>query len=163
MSKELHCYQYVNRPFDAVREALVLDAVALFERGTTSATGRAHALVSKLKVSVAGLEVGKDVVVKVTRVDRQAHVAGRVASEAVTFDLEWKADSSASLFPSMKATLSAYPLGANETQLDLVGHYEPPGGVVGSAADWLVGHRVAEASVKRFLDDVAQRLSEELA
>jgi hypothetical protein len=63
----------------------------------------------------------------------------------------------------MRASLLAYPLGPNETQLELRGHYEPPGGVIGSAADWLVGHRIAEASVHRFLDEVAGRVSQELA
>jgi hypothetical protein len=162
MSTQLHCYQYVNRPFDAVRDALILDAVGLFERGTKSATTRAHSLVSNLKVSVAGIDVGKDIVVKVTSVRPHDEAPGHMAKDAVSFDLEWAAETSASLFPAMKATLVAYALGANETQLDLVGHYEPPGGVLGNAADWLVGHRIAEASVKRFLDDVAGRLSEEL-
>jgi hypothetical protein len=149
MSKELHCYQYVNRPFDAVREALVIDAVELFER--------------HLHVSVAGLEVGKDVVVKVKRVEPHVGAPGHIAPDAIRFDLEWQAEKSPELFPSMIAELVAYPLGPNETQLDLVGRYEPPGGVIGNAADWLVGHRIAEASVKQFLDDVAGRLSEVLA
>ena len=51
---------------------------------------------------------------------------------------------------------------ATETPHDLRGTYEPPGGLLGSAADILVGHRIAEASVHRFLDEVASRLSQEL-
>jgi len=163
MSRELHCYQYVNRSFEDVRDALIVDAVGLFERGTQTAKGRAHALVSNLKISIGGLDVGKDVVVRVKRVDPHVDAPGHVSGDAVSFDLEWQADTNAGLFPSMKAKLVAYALGPNETQLDLVGHYQPPGGVLGDAADRLVGHRIAEASVKRFLDDVAGRLSEELA
>jgi hypothetical protein len=45
----------------------------------------------------------------------------------------------------------------------VIGLTTPPGGVVGNAADWLVGHRIAESSVKRFLDDVAGKLSETAA
>lgn len=163
MSKELRCYQYVNRPFEAVRKALVADALGLFERGTNAATGRAHAIAKTLKVSVAGIDIGKDIAVKATHVELHADAPGRIAEDALGFELEWQAETSAALFPSMKAKLVAYALGPNETQLDLVGHYEPPGGLVGSAADWLVGHRVAEASVKRFVDEIAARLSEELA
>lgn len=162
MSKELHCYQYVNRPFETVRVALIADTLGLFERGTKSATGRARAIARNLKVSVAGVEVGKSIAVKVKRVDLHLEAPGHIAEDALGFELEWQAETSASLFPSMKAKLVAYALGPNETQLDLVGHYEPPGGVIGSAADWLIGHRVAEASVKRFLDDIAGQLSEEL-
>jgi hypothetical protein len=116
-----------------------------------------------LQVSIAGLDIGKDVVVKVKRVDLHVEAPGRVAEDAIRYDLEWHAATAASMFPSMKARLVAYALGANETQLDLTGDYEPPGGVVGNAADWLVGHRIAESSVKRFLDDVAGKLSETAA
>ena len=148
MSTELHCYQYVNRPFDAVREALVLSGIQFFER--------------HLQVSIAGMDIGKDVVVRVKRVEPHVDAPGHVANDAIRFDIEWKAASSAELFPSMKAKLLAYALGPNETQLDFTGKYEPPGGAVGQAADWLVGHKVAEASVKKFLDDVAGKLSEAL-
>jgi hypothetical protein len=85
-----------------------------------------------------------------------------VGSDAVAFEIEWNAETSSALFPTMRATLVAYPLGPAETQLDLRGEYDPPGGVVGAAADWLVGHRIAEASVHRFLDEVADRLGREL-
>jgi hypothetical protein len=163
MTRELHCYEYVNRPFPQVRDALIHDAVGVFERATQTATGRANALVASLKVKVAGLDVGKNVVIRVTRVEQDAEAPGHVAPGAVRFDLRWEAQTGAALFPSMRASLLSYPLSASETQLDLRGVYEPPGGVLGSAADWLVGHRLAEASVHRFLAEVADRLGAELA
>ncbi len=163
MSKELHCYEYVNRPFAQVRDALALDAVGLFERATQTAAGRARSLVSSLKVSIAGLEVGKNVVIRVAHVEPDAQAPGHLASQAIRLDLEWQAETSSALFPSMRASLLAYPLSANETQLDLRGTYEAPGGALGSAVDRLVGHRIAEASAHRFLDEVASRLSDELA
>jgi hypothetical protein len=163
MAHELHCYEYVTHPFDRVRDALLTDAVGVFERATQTATGRAHALVSNLKVSIAGLEVGKNVVIRVGKVDPDTEAPGHLASGAIRLDLEWHAETHRSLFPSMHASLLAYPLSATETQLDLRGTYEPPGGVFGSAADRLVGHRIAEASVHRFLDAVADQLRVELA
>jgi hypothetical protein len=62
----------------------------------------------------------------------------------------------------MEATLSVYPLSAHETQLDLHGRYRPPLGVVGNALDALVGHRIAEATVLRFVQDIATRINAEL-
>lgn len=162
MSKELHCYEYVTAPFDRVRNALSLDAIGIFERATQTATGRAHSLVSNLKVSIAGLEVGKNVVIRVTGV-HPAEAPAHIGSGAMRMELEWQAETGAALFPSMRASLLAYPLSATETQLDLRGTYEPPLGVLGSAADRLVGHRIAEATVHRFLEDVAARLGQELA
>jgi hypothetical protein len=86
-----------------------------------------------------------------------------MAQEATRLDLEWRAESAPALFPTMHATLTAYPLSPGETQLDLAGTYEPPGGVFGSVADKLAGQRIAEASVHAFLDALASRLNEELA
>lgn len=159
----IHCYEYVNRPYSEVATALVHDPLGLFQRATTTATGRANALVSTLKVRALGVEVGKNVVIHVTHVDRHAHAPGRLAPEATTLEIEWRAETSAALFPSMRATLSIYPLSPTETQLDLRGTYEPPGGVLGDVADRLVGHRIAEASVHTFLDALATRVGAELA
>jgi hypothetical protein len=163
MSKELHCYEYVNRPFERVRKVFATDALALFERATQTASGRASALVSTLKVNVGGLEVGKNVVIRIVDVHPHEDAPGHMATDALRLDLEWAAETNSALFPSMKASLLVYPLSPGETQLDLRGTYEPPGSVVGTAADRLVGHRIAEASVHRFLDEVATRVSQELS
>jgi len=67
------------------------------------------------------------------------------------------------LFPLMKAELSIYPLTTTETQLDFLGHYEPPLGALGKAMNAVAGHRIAEASVHRFVSDVAGYLRKALA
>ena len=59
------------------------------------------------------------------------------------------------LFPLMEGELSIYPLTSTETQLDFSGVYKPPFGPVGKTMNAIVGHRIAEASVHRFVDDVA--------
>jgi hypothetical protein len=63
----------------------------------------------------------------------------------------------------MKAELSVYPLTATETQLDFSGLYEPPLGVLGKAVNAVVGHRIAEVSVHRFVSEVAEYLRQALA
>jgi hypothetical protein len=62
------------------------------------------------------------------------------------------------MFPLMKAELAVYPLTATETQLDFAGSYEPPLGWLGSAVDAVVGYKIAEASVHRFVAQVAAYL-----
>jgi hypothetical protein len=54
-------------------------------------------------------------------------------------------------------------LTATETQLDFAGRYQPPLGPLGSVLDAAIGHRIAEASVHRFVADVAQHLREIMA
>ena len=76
--------------------------------------------------------------------------------------LEWEAARMAHLFPLMKADLSIYPITATETQLDFIGVYEPPLGPLGKAVNAMVGHRIAEVSVHRFVSDVAGYLRKTL-
>jgi hypothetical protein len=67
------------------------------------------------------------------------------------------------LFPLMKAEISIYPLTATETQLDFSGFYQPPLGPLGKAVNAIIGHRIAEVSVHRFVGDVAGYLRQALA
>jgi hypothetical protein len=62
----------------------------------------------------------------------------------------------------MHAELVIYPLTATETQLELAGTYEPPLGLVGRAIDSTLLHRIAEASVLQFVQEVARYLREDL-
>lgn len=62
----------------------------------------------------------------------------------------------------MEAQLSVWPLTETETQLEIVGAYDPPLGLVGDAFDAAVGRRIAEATVLRFLDEVAAQIRKEL-
>ncbi len=163
MSAEtIQVYEYVSHPYETVSEALVHDAVGLFQRATTSATGRANALVAKLNVTIAGFDVGRNVVVHVLKANRHATPPGHIADRATEFEIEWHAEKAAALFPAMRASLTVYPLSRDETQLQLRGEYDPPGGIFGTVADRLVGHRIAEASVHTFLDALARRMNEEL-
>ena len=81
---------------------------------------------------------------------------------ATRLQLEWEAARMPRLFPIMKADLSIYPLTATETQLDFKGVYEPPLGPLGEAVNAIVGHRIAEVSVHRFVSDVAGYLRKTL-
>jgi len=157
--REIRCYDYVNHPYERVREALSGDAGALFRDATRAASSRAESVAAQLNVNVAGLEVAKDIAIEVRSVEESR----RAGQPPVTrLALEWEAADSPRLFPFMRAELSVYPLTATETQLDFAGRYEPPLGPLGSAMDAMVGHRIAEASVHRFLQDVAGYLRREL-
>jgi hypothetical protein len=159
---ELRCYDYVNHPYAVVRDAMRADLGDILQRATRSATGRAHALAANLKVGVGALEVGTDVAVEVLGIDERA--TGPVGRMPTTYiGLRWKSAHAPSLFPSMEAELVVYPLSKDETQIELHGRYTPPLGSVGSALDSLVGHRIADASVHRFVSDVAALLRDELA
>jgi hypothetical protein len=72
--------------------------------------------------------------------------------------MSWHATRADRLFPVFTGDLELTPLPITGWQVAMVGTYRPPLSVVGGAADRALGHRVAEACVRRFALDVADRL-----
>lgn len=160
-AKTIRVYDYINRPYEVVREKLSVDALNVFRNATKIAALRAKTVASELHVNIAGIEIGTDISISVKSIEDQPKKA---ASLPVTrLQLEWEASKMPRLFPFMKAELSIYPLTSTETQLDLSGSYEPPFGVLGNVIDSVVGHRIAEASVHQFITDIAVYLRSELS
>lgn len=158
---EIRCYDYVNRPYEQVRDALKKDPLVIFQSATKAAASRAQSVASELHVDFGGVGVSTDIRILVKSVEEKP--AEAISSPKTRLLLEWEAASRPGLFPIMKAELSIYPLTGTETQLDFWGIYEPPLGAVGKAANSIVGHRIAEVSVHRFITDVAEYLRRTLA
>ena len=74
------------------------------------------------------------------------------------FPLRWTATGSRGLFPEIDADLEIAPLGTGRTQLAISARYVPPLGAIGRALDRAALSRVAEATVKDFLDRVGERI-----
>ena len=158
--RKLRCYQYINRPYEKVRAVLRERASDVFKHATTSAAARADTLASTLRVGIGGIEVGVDVRIHVGAIRDEPWIAGIPSVTRMT--LGWEAARATALFPSMQAELSAWPLFATETQLEIQGEYRPPLGIVGKAADAIGGHFLAEAAVQTFLEDIVEQLRREL-
>lgn len=157
----IRSFDYINHPYDRVREALTTNPVAIFSQATQAARSRVQSLASALRVEIAGIEVGKEIAVTVNDVIEKSE--GTRPEPRTRMAIEWEAASTPGLFPLMKAEISLYPLTATETQLDFSGHYTPPGGWLGSAVDAVIGRKIAEASVQRFVNQVAEYLRQSLA
>jgi hypothetical protein len=158
--RTVRCYEYVNRPYESVRELLHREPLKLVQRATTSAAARAGSLIASLRVQFASIEIGVDVRVLVRRIRDLQTGPGNVPVTRV--ELEWEATRVPALFPAMLAEVSAQPLSATETQVDIEGSYWPPLGPVGNAIDAAVGHRIAEAAVHRLLADLLEQIRDEL-
>lgn len=158
--RKLRCYQYVPRPFGDVRELLRQRSMDVFRHATTTAAERAGAIAASLHAQAAGVDLGVEIRIHVQAIRDEESVAG--ISPAMRVMLGWEAVRAAALFPVMDAQLTLWPLTSTETQLELEGSYRPPLGVVGNAIDAALGHRVAEAVVQRFLEDVAEQIAREL-
>jgi hypothetical protein len=156
---ELRCYDYVNHPYPTVSAALRGNAITIFRRATTAAAARAKEIGAELRARIGPLEVAADVDIQVTTIGEARSPFGQPAT---TLELEWHSTRRPGLFPSMKGTLTAYALSATETQLEFSGAYDPPLGLIGEAIDAVAMHKIAEASVLRFVQDVAVYLRAEL-
>lgn len=157
---EIRSYDYVNSPYANVKDALVADAQGIFRAATRVAANRAQAVAAELRVSVAGVDLVKEITVAVGAIEDVQ--SGPHRGPETRIPISWEAAKNARFFPQMTSVLTVYPLTATETQLDFAGTYDPPLGAVGDAMDALVGHRIAEASVHRFITDVARYLREHL-
>jgi hypothetical protein len=157
---EIRCYDYVNHPYERVRDALRQNALAVFQSATKAAASRAQSVAAELHVDIGAVAFKTDIKISIKNVEEKL---AAMASPATRLQLEWEAATTPGLFPLMRAELAAYPLTATETQLDFWGSYQPPFGAMGKAINTIVGHRIAEASVHRFIDEVAAYLRETLA
>ena len=159
--REIRSYDYVNRPYERVRDALTQNALTVFQSATKAAASRAQSVAAELHVDFGGIGVKTDINISVRNVEEK--VVDTTSAPTTRLLLEWEAATMPRLFPLMKGELSVYPLTSTETQLDFSGIYEPPFGAVGKTMNAIIGHRIAEVSVHRFVTDVAGYLRHALA
>ena len=157
--REIRCFDYVNHPYERVRDVLRQDAPTVFHAATKSAVSRARSVAAELHVDVGGVGIKADIEVQVRNIEEKIDT---IPSPTTRLQLEWEAATMPGLFPVMDAEISVYPLTPTETQLDFLGHYEPPFGIVGKAMNAVVGYRIAEVSVHRFVSDIAEYLRQTL-
>jgi len=159
--REIRCYDYVNHPYQRVRDVLKQNAFAVFQSATKTAASRAESVAAELHVDFGGIGVKSDIKISVKGVEENA--GDTISAPTTELLLEWEAATAPRLFPLMKGKLAVYPLTKTETQLDFHGVYAPPFGAVGKTMNAIAGHRIAEASVHRFIDEVAGYLRQALA
>jgi hypothetical protein len=160
-SRQLRVFDYVNQPYARVRDRLTKDPVAAFTRATKSAEERAESVAAQLQVAVGSVRVAADIQIRIRGIE-ETPASGRTGP-VTHVRFEWEAAESPHLFPLMRAELMVYPLTATETQLEFSGDYEPPLKLFGTVVDALVGRRIAEASVHRFVSEVNSYLKAVLA
>ena len=153
MERPLHVYAYVEARFDLVSRLLADDAVGVLQNATDDAVEQAGVLSRSLHVDVGGFEVTREATIEVGEFEP------RTLTRSVV-PLRWHASSGRLLFPQLAADLevSAVSFDPPLTQLTIDGSYEPPLGVLGAGADRLLLHRLAEATVHRFVHEVADQL-----
>ena len=159
MLSSLRVYDYVNQPFARVAAAFSEDTPGIVQRATTVAGRRASELDATLHAHVGPIDIAADVSFEIGPLDATPLPSGR---PALRIPITWHAIRTPRAFPVMQAELTIYPLTATETQLELAGTYVPPLGALGRAIDSALLHRIAEASVLQFVQEVARFLREDM-
>ena len=95
--REIRSYDYVNHPYETVRDALSEDAAAVFRRATKVATSRVESVASELRVNLGGIEVATDIEISITKTEERSRESGSLP--ATHLHLEWEAARSPRLFP----------------------------------------------------------------
>jgi len=95
------------------------------------------------------------------RIDKQVEISLgeplRRGSKTI-LPMSWRVTGPESLFPRLEADIELAPLGPGRTQLAISARYTPPLGALGRAIDRALLHRVAEATIKDFLDRTCESL-----
>jgi hypothetical protein len=141
----------VARPIAEVEAEMAAGVENWLPDMARGANGDGEKLLSEL-----GFNVGK------RRIARQitVEIDAPKATEGLMFlPIRWRSATEAGLFPTLEGVLEVASLGSARTQLGLSATYEPPLGLVGKIADRALFHRVAEVTVKDFLERIGARLA----
>lgn len=143
-------FKTIDRPYDDVAARIAADTEKVL--GAALDATRAEGERLRVKVGPAGWPavLGKTVEVHPGPV--------RAQGDGVLVAFSWEVKGGASLFPRLDADLEVAPFGTNQTALALRGRYDPPVGPLGRRADQLLLHRLAESTIRAFLDSVCTSL-----
>jgi hypothetical protein len=141
----------IDQPYEIV-EVTLLDDPQHWIPGLASKAGAlTDALMAEVGFGSDGTRVEKTVLLEV-------HPPIAFPSR-VLLPIEWRPASARGLFPELQADLEIAPLGPRRTHLSISARYDPPLGLVGRTLDRAMLHRVAELTIKDFLDRTGAALT----
>jgi hypothetical protein len=147
---------YLELPIPPARvEQALLGSPGWLSELAGEAQRRGDVLLAEVGVGPLGPRLGRRVAVQ---------LGAPVALPSMTsLPMTWEPLGMDGLFPRLDADLEVGPLGHDRTQLAISARYRPPLGVLGQAIDRVLLHRVAEATVKDFLDRVGKAITGQAA
>ena len=150
-------YLEIAAPFEDVEAALLDDPETWVPGLLRDAEDRGQRLLAEIGFVVDARRIDKEVEIEIGRPYRAPSVRPYRPSPTL-LPMDWRATGPQGLFPHLEADIEVAPLGAERTHLSISGRYEPPMGALGRMLDRTLLHRVAEATVKDFLDRVGERI-----
>jgi hypothetical protein len=144
-------YLELPLPASRVEHAMLGSPADWLSMVAGEAQRRGDHLLTQVGVGPMGPRLGRRVTI---------HVGQPVRFPSMTsVPLTWEPVGLDGVLPRLDADLELGPLGEDRTQLAISARYRPPLGVVGRTADRVLLHRVAEATLKDFLDRVGAAIT----
>jgi hypothetical protein len=148
----LRSFVVVARPSEEVEAELEAGTEKWLPDMAKEANGDGERLLSELGLRVGKRRIGKQIQVEIG--------ASRAGAGLKVMPIRWHAATDVGLFPTLEGELEVAALGKTRTQLGLSANYTPPLGLLGKIADRALFHRVAEVTVKDFLERIVKRLEQ---
>jgi hypothetical protein len=144
---------YLELPLPAgqVEEALLGSPTGWLSAMAGEAQRRGDGLLTEVGVGPLGARLGRRVTVQLGEPVRFPSMT--------SLPLTWEPVGLEGLLPRLDANIELGSLGKDRIQLAMSASYRPPLGVVGRTIDRMLLHRVAEATVKDFLDRVGEAIA----
>lgn len=143
----LRAYVELTLPIAEVEEALLCTPAEWIPGLASSAEEHGDRLLAEVGFPVSGLQVGKRVEIEL---GPPVRTSGRT-----WLPVTWRATGPSRVFPTLEGELEIAALGPHLTQLGLSARYKQPFGPVGESLDRALLHRVAEATIRDFVERVA--------
>lgn len=144
---------YLELPLAAGQvEHVLLDAPAdWLSTVAGEAQRRGDELLTEVGVGPLGPRLGRRVAIQLGQPVRFASMT--------SLPLRWEPVGLEGVLPRLEADIELGSLGEDRTQLAISARYRPPLGALGRRVDQILLHRVAEATVKDFLDRVGAAIT----
>jgi hypothetical protein len=146
-------YLELPLPHERVEQALLGSPPEWVAALAGDAQQRGDGLLAEVGVGPLGDRLGRRVAVQLGEPVRFPSMT--------SLPLTWEPLGLEGLLPRLEADIEIGPLGQDRTQLAISARYRPPLGAAGRAVDRVLLHRVAEATVKDFLDRVGEAITDQ--
>jgi hypothetical protein len=148
-------YLELPLPHERVEHALLGSPPEWVAALAGEAQQRGDGLLAEVGVGPLGARLGRRVAIRLGEPVRFPSMT--------SLPLTWEPLGLEGQLPRLEADIEIGPLGRDRTQLAISARYRPPLGAVGRAVDRVLLHRVAEATLKDFLDRVGEAITDQAA
>jgi hypothetical protein len=144
-------YLELPLPVSQVEHAMVDSPADWLAMVAGEAQRRGDHLLTQVGVGPMGSKLGRRVTIQLGQPVRFPSMT--------SLPLTWEPVGLDGVLPRLDADLELGSLGEDRTQLAISARYRPPLGVVGRTVDRVLLHRVAEATLKDFLDRIGAAIT----